>query len=101
MFRDPVECYQAIADELVQVVKEPWTRIDVEVKLTGASSVNTKITYLKSDGEKGSTFDVIMLPRYFFELAKLVSTEEKGLYKRCEFVLKADRYEMYRKPQKA
>jgi len=90
MFQDPVECYEAIADELVQVIKEPWKRIDVEVKLTGASSVNTKVTYLKPSGDKGSTFNVIMLPRYFFELAKLVSTEEKGLYKQCNFTLKDD-----------
>lgn len=28
-----------------------------------------------------------MLARYFYELARLVSTEEKGLFKRCEFTL--------------
>ncbi len=90
VFQDPVECYQAIADELVQVIKEPWKRINVDAKLAGESSVNTKITYLKPSGDKGSTVDVIMLPRYFFELATLVSTKEKGLYKQCHFVLTDD-----------
>ena len=90
MFQDPFECYQAIADELMQIIKEPWDRITVEVKLIGESSVDTKVTYLKPDGSKGNTTDLIMLPRYFYELARLVSTEEKGLYKQCSFILKSD-----------
>jgi hypothetical protein len=90
LFNDPVECYQAIANELVQIINEPWERIDVEAKLTGESSINTKVTYIKKSGGKGNTFDVIMLPRYFFELASLLSDMDKGLYKQCDFVLKSD-----------
>lgn len=31
-----------------------------------------------------------MLARYFYELAGMVSTEEKGLFKRCIFTLKSN-----------
>ena len=31
-----------------------------------------------------------MLARYFYELARLVSTKEKGLFKECEFTLLSD-----------
>ncbi len=90
MFQDPLECYQAIADELAQIVTEPWQQIDVEVRLIGETSLNTKVTYVNANGDEVGVYDVIMLPRYFFELARLVSTEEKGLYKQCNFSLKED-----------
>lgn len=89
MFSDQIECYQAIAEELMQVIKDKWDSIDIEAKLTGESSINLKVIYHNSQG-RHSFFDVVMLPRYFFELSQLVSTEEKGLYKICNFTLSSD-----------
>jgi hypothetical protein len=31
-----------------------------------------------------------MLPEYFYELARVVSDEKRGLYKRCIFALNSD-----------
>ena len=88
-FDDPLRCYEAIADALNHAVNDKWKTIYLEALLDGAS-IDMLITYEKSSGEMGSISYVPMLARYFYELAKLVSTPEKGLYKRCDFVLKND-----------
>ncbi|WP_166110323.1 hypothetical protein [Pseudoalteromonas sp. Z9A5] len=85
-FNDPVEYYQAIANELNEIINEPWVSIEVEAKLF-ADSINLKIVFFRTDGSRESDVDEIMLPEYFYELAKVVSNEEKGLYKQCDFIL--------------
>ena len=88
-FDDPVEYYQAIASELNEIINEPWVSVEVEAKLF-EDSINLKVVYFRADGSRESDVDEIMLPEYFYELAKVVSNEEKGLYKQCDFVLKND-----------
>jgi len=89
MFQDPIECYEAIANELVKAVQSDWNSIEVEARVTGSSSINVKLIYCDKRGVNGVA-NVLMLPRYFFELAKLVSTKDKGLYKSCVFKLYPD-----------
>ncbi|WP_375056823.1 hypothetical protein [Zobellella sp. DQSA1] len=86
MFEDQIECLQAISDELAQVVPAPWEKIEIEAKNTGQSSINIKAVYFNENG-KHSLIDFVMLPRYFYELARLVSTDGKGLYSVCNFTL--------------
>ena len=88
-FSDPIEYYQAIANELVEIIREPWTSVEVEAKLFD-DSINLKVVYIRPDGSRESDVDEIMLPEYFYELARVVSNEEKGLYKQCDFNLKND-----------
>ncbi|NWO05768.1 MAG: hypothetical protein HLX50_08755 [Alteromonadaceae bacterium] len=89
LFNDPFEYYQAIANELMQIIEEPWTSVEVEAVLF-EDSIDLLVAYFRHDGSRESNVDVVMLDEYFYELAKVVSTEEKGLYKKCNFVLKSD-----------
>jgi hypothetical protein len=89
LFNEPVEYYEAIANELSDVIKEPWVTVEVESKLY-EESVYLKIVFFRSDGSRESDVDILMMPEYFYELARVVSTEEKGLYKECHFMLKND-----------
>lgn len=52
------------------------------------SQVDAVVSYIDADsGAIGYLTGVPMLARYFYELARLVSTEEKGLFKHCVFTL--------------
>ncbi len=84
MFKDQVECYEAITNELVHIIKDQWDSVEIEAKTTGESSINIKAVYFNARG-KHSIIDFVMIPRYFYELRKLVSTEDKGFYKVCKF----------------
>lgn len=86
LFNDAIEYYQAIANELVEVIPAPWTNITVKAKLF-ESSINIQVIYYKPDGSKESRVRTVMINRYFYELARIVSNEDKGLYKQCNFVL--------------
>ena len=84
--KDPIDYYQAIADELVEIIHEPWQKTVVDVERS-EDSIGMTVIYTRIDGSEESDVDVIMLPRYFFELANVISNPGKGLYKRCKFVL--------------
>ena len=87
MFRDQIESYQAIGSALATAAKTPWSSIKAEMALQG-SQVDAVVSYIDADsGAMGYLTGVPMLARYFYELARLVSTEEKGLFKRCVFTL--------------
>jgi hypothetical protein len=87
MFSDQLECYQAIGSTLAAATKEPWASIKVEIALQGAR-VDAVVSYVRAEsGETAYLTGVPMLARYFHELAHLVSSEGKGLYKRCVFTL--------------
>ena len=86
MFDTPDQYYQAIAEELSSIFKEPWIKVEVEARRFD-TSINLKVVYTKPDGTRESDVDEIMLPEYFFELANVISTPAKGLYKTCNFVL--------------
>lgn len=87
MFRDQIECYQAIGSTLATAAKTPWNSIKAEIALKG-SQVDAVVSYIDADSVAiGYLTGVPMLARYFYELARLVSTEEKGLFKHCVFTL--------------
>ncbi len=88
MFRDQIEYYQAIGGALATAAKTPWNSIKAEIALQD-SQVDAVVSYIDGDsGATGYLTGVPMLARYFYELARLVSTEEKkGLFKRCVFTL--------------
>lgn len=86
MFNDQLECYEAIANELFKIIPDQWDSVEIEAKLVGESSIELIALYHNSYG-KHSIFDCKMLPRYFFELRKLVSPDNRGYYKACTFKL--------------
>ncbi|MDP2571617.1 hypothetical protein Q8W40_05450 [Vibrio penaeicida] len=73
----------------MDIIKEPWTSIEIEAVLFD-ESIGLEVAYFRPDGSEESRVRTIMLADYFYELAKVVSTEDKGLYKKCKFVLKND-----------
>ena len=88
-YSDPIEYYQAIASELAKAIKEPWTSVKVEALLF-ESSVDHQVVYLRPDGSEESRVRTEMMADYFYELARVVSTKEKGLFKKCLFTLSSD-----------
>ena len=81
MFRNQMECYQAIGVTLPKAVPEPWTKITVETKLDG-SPVDQSAAYpRKLNRATCDIAGVTMLARYFYELAKLISTPERAFSK--------------------
>jgi hypothetical protein len=75
-FSYAIEYYQAIANELNEIVSKKWRSEEVEALLF-EDSINLKVVYLLQDGSRESDVDEIMLGEYFYELAKAVSDEEK------------------------
>jgi hypothetical protein len=88
-FNDPIDYYEAIAAELVSIVSESWVSITVNATRY-EESINLEIFYVRPDGSEESDVDPIMLGTYFYELASVISTVDKGLYKTCHFHLKPD-----------
>jgi hypothetical protein len=87
MFSDSITCYEAIASALSKAAPEKWSSINVEVTLDGVR-VDVVISYQpSSNGAIGYITGVPRLASHFWELARLVSTEEKGLFKNCVFKL--------------
>lgn len=86
MFEHIDQFYEAIANELNTIFPEPWIKVEVEARRF-EGSINIKVVYTKPDGNRESDVDEIMLPEYFFDLAKVVSTPEKGFYKICNFTM--------------
>src|SRR5579863_5759349 len=91
MFSDAIDCYAAMGKTLASSARGPWTRIVVEATLAG-SQVDAVVSYWDAEAEKpaGHLTGVPMLARYVYELARLVSTEDKGLFKKCRFELQND-----------
>lgn len=90
-FVDQVECYGEIAKLLRGSVQEPWSDILLKVELD-EESINLESTY--STGPQSTKRKEFLadhrLAECFYELARLVSTEEKGLFKNCTFTLRSD-----------
>lgn len=89
MFKDQIECYQAIGAALAKAAPPNWIKIDTEVALDG-DRVDAIVSYVLSNNAAGHLSGVPMLARYFYELARLVSSEEKGLFRSCVFNLHCD-----------
>lgn len=91
MFNDAIECYQAMGKALAAAARNPWSRIAMDATLAG-NRVDAVVAYWEGEDEKpkGYLTGVSMLARYVYELARLVSSEEKGLFKKCHFELNSD-----------
>ncbi|WP_162831402.1 hypothetical protein [Paraburkholderia caffeinilytica] len=90
MFKDQVECQQAIAHALTAACRESWVSIVAEVKLDG-DRVDAVVSYTRThDGKIGHLSGVPRLALFFHELARLVSAVDKGLFTSCRFKLGSD-----------
>jgi hypothetical protein len=88
MFKDAIECYEAIGASLAKAAKKPWDRIVVNATLDGVR-VDVRVGCWL-DGHPGAVEylpGVPLLARSLYELARLASTEDKGLFKTCEFIV--------------
>ena len=95
VFNNAFECYDAIGQWLTDGVPEPWEEIAVEFEIIVIDDVSEDvIDYLPSEGffRKRKQFFIndTGFAECFFALAKLTSTPEKGLFKKCRYVLKKD-----------
>jgi hypothetical protein len=83
--------YQAIGTALAKASRGSWDRISVDATLDG-HMVDTIVSCWE-DGAKepvGYLTGVPRLASHIYDLARLVSTEEKGLFKKCHFNLNKD-----------
>ena len=90
MFTDHIACYEAIGKALVSASPRGWSKIDVDVTLDGDRTDIVVACHRSRLGAPTHLVGVPMLASYFHELAELVSTKDKGLYKTCKFTLDAD-----------
>lgn len=76
VFKDSIECYQAIGHALVASAKADWDKIVADITLDG-ERVDAVVAYWDQNhrAPAGYLTGVPMLARYFYELARLVSTE--------------------------
>ncbi|WP_273455761.1 hypothetical protein [Nevskia ramosa] len=81
-FTDQGECCQAIAQALVAKLPVGWQRADTIAKLD-EESVDLESSYVDSAGKKTEMLAAYEVALYCHQLAPLVSTPEKGLYKTC------------------
>jgi hypothetical protein len=91
MFNDPIECYQAIGSALATASKDPWDRIVLDATLDGVR-VDTKVSCWREGVAEPVSYltGVPRLASFIFDLAHLISTEERGVFKTCNFVLYKD-----------
>jgi hypothetical protein len=92
MFKDAIECYHAIGNTLANAAKgSSWDRIVVDATLDGMR-VDAVVACWLEDQARPVRYltGVPRLALFMHELARLVSTEEKGLFKKCQFVLEKD-----------
>jgi len=91
--KDPLFYYEAIGKALLRVAPPGWSSIHVEIALDGLR-VDAVVSY-ELDGSTGYLTGVPRLATYFYDLARVVSTEEKGLFKKCSFSLHdSERYDV-------
>jgi hypothetical protein len=89
-FSDPIECYQAMGVCLSNAATEAWDRMEVDATLDG-NQVDLVVGCWRADrAEAAYLTEIPRLGRYVYELARLVSTEEKGFFKKCFFTLHKD-----------
>jgi hypothetical protein len=88
MFSDPMECYQAIGNSLSNSAKESWDRIVLDATLDD-TRVDVVVGCWRDGAETPVEYltGVPRLASFIYDLARLVSTKEKGLFKKCSFIL--------------
>jgi len=91
MFPDQIECCRAIASAMSRAVPEPWETVRAIAGLD-EDSVDLLIEYRPRGRAEftGNIPHIPMLARYFHELAPLVSSPDKGLFRRCVFTVQKD-----------
>ena len=91
MFAHAIDCYQAIANSLSAAAGNiAWSTIVVNVELEGPQVTVMAACHLGDRSEPVAYLtEVPMLARGFYELAPLISTEDKGYFKKCSFVLQS------------
>lgn len=90
MFRDQIQCYQAIGSALATAAKNPWPSIKAEITLHN-NQIDAVVSYIDAgSGVTGYLTGVPMLARYFYELARLVDTERGVFFKHCVFTLECN-----------
>ena len=62
---------------------------EIEARLESPTVINTIVRYEFANGRRESAWDVGDLPRRLIDLAHLVSTAEKGLFRECRFQLRS------------
>ena len=82
---DQIICYQAIGKALADAAPAGWSSIEANITLAG-SRVDAVVSYQATQGS-GYLTGVPVLARNFYDLARIISTEEKGLFKSCTFKL--------------
>jgi len=93
-FASQDECYEAIGKWLAKDVPEPWIRIEIEFEIIAIDNVcNDLIRYVPKN-KPGITrqffIDDTDFSDYFFSLARLTSTAEKGFFRKCKYVIFSD-----------
>lgn len=90
-FDNVAACYQAIGAALAMASRSPWDRISVDATLDGVR-VDTIVSCWEDGAEKAVSYltGVPRLASHIYDLARLVSTQEKGFFKKCYFNLKKD-----------
>lgn len=90
-FANVFECYEAIGKWLTEEAPEPWESIIADFEIIQIDDVSREvIQYIptKAPGKlKSFCIDDMGYADCFFQLAKLSSTPEKGLFKTCQFKL--------------
>lgn len=89
MFKDPIECYEAIGTALSNAaVKHSWDYICLDATLQDQQVDTVVECWQKNQTEPVAYLTGIpKLARFIYDLARLVSTQEKGLFKNCNFTL--------------
>jgi len=88
-FRDQAECYRAIGEALAAAAPTGWRQIDAAIALDGAR-VDAVVSCLEPSGQVKHLTGIPRLASHFYDLVRLVSTEEKGFCKTCTFRLLPD-----------
>ncbi len=91
MFEDQSDCCQTIAKYMDEAVSRPWSDVRIDVKLDG-EAIYLVSSYQPRDsiGKREECLVDDFVAECFYQLARLVSTPEKGLFKECVFILKSD-----------
>ena len=88
MFKDPLECYEEIATCLSRAAKTPWDRIELNATLDGVRVDAVVGCWLEGKSEAVAYLtDIPRLASHIYDLARLVSSEDKGLFKTFSFSL--------------
>ena len=91
MFSDVIECYQAIGAALASASRNSWDRIVLDATLTGDQVDVVAGCWQQGNAEATEYLTgVPRLARFIYELAGLISNEEKGLFKKFTFTLHKD-----------